>query len=226
MKQNATDLIFDPYGDLILVLCKTRPLSGCSADTKETTQDAHRRIENATKSNTEMPERVQEMEMRVSSRHLTLASRVFRVMFDGNFRERVSPGESQPKVIPLPEDDPEAMVILLGIIHGLTRRVPRRVEPSLLLKIAILIDKYELHEVSEILTDEWFSVNWNSRSYSSIHYSGWIYLCWVFQKRSEFSQTTRLAILKCNSHFEDDGLPFPSRLTCRFCFRRHIYYHV
>jgi len=240
----STDLIFDPYGDVLLVLSRTvvedtaesspepAPAQDAAdtestvADTTETTPEptsgqdvadtelvvADATAEHPTASNkVETPEvkKIEEFEVRVSSRHLALASKVFRVMFDGHFKERVDPGKEQPTRVPLPDDDPDAIMVLLNIIHGLNKRVQRSIEKPLFIAIAILVDKYELHEVVELCAEKWFEQLWAVRSFNPPHLTDWIFLCWVFGKATQFQQLSSTAIRKCGPKFEDNGLPFP-----------------
>jgi hypothetical protein len=57
--------------------------------------------------------------------------------------------------LPLPDDDPDAISILLDVIHGHTRKVPRKVDFELLIHISILVDKYQLQEVVEVFFNGW-----------------------------------------------------------------------
>ncbi|KAF2810660.1 uncharacterized protein BDZ99DRAFT_560968 [Mytilinidion resinicola] len=68
--------------------------------------------------------------MQVSSKHLSLASKVFDNMFQGQPRDNIISHDQEAVTIPLLHDNVESMQILLCIVHGLTRRVPRRVEKS------------------------------------------------------------------------------------------------
>ena len=160
----------------------------------------------------------EEFEAVVSSRHLALSSRVFRVMFCGAYLEKILPSDSPPKRVVLPDDDPDAFLVLLAIIHGRNRRVPRRVSKSQLIEIAILVDKYELHEVCELFTDMWFAdvygVHWDNPPLPT----EWIYLSYVFGKADEFKQATRLAILNCGPEFEDEGMPIPKEIASKLVY--------
>ena len=97
-----------------------------------------------------------EVEMQVSSKHLSLASKVFEAMFHSKSLEGISSNNRELVTIPLLDDDFHSLQILLNIVHGLTRRVPRQVKRRTLLQAVILIDKYEFHEVAEVFTDMWF----------------------------------------------------------------------
>lgn len=67
--------------------------------------------------------------MLVSSKHMMLASPVFRAMLrPDTFKEGQTLQAAGKLEVSLPDDDPVALVVLLNIIHGQTRKVPRRVE--------------------------------------------------------------------------------------------------
>ena len=81
---------------------------------------------------------------------MTLASSVFKAMLNGHFMEGRLLAEMGMVEVPLPDDDPTAFTILLDIIHGRGSRVPRKLNLTLLTDIAVLVDKYRLHEVVSI----------------------------------------------------------------------------
>ncbi|PGH10507.1 hypothetical protein AJ79_05435 [Helicocarpus griseus UAMH5409] len=78
-------------------------------------------------------------------------------MFSGAFQESHELMPNGQLEISLPDDDSDALMILLDIMHGLTRRVPRRVDCSTLLNVAILADKYGLHKSVELFADLWIN---------------------------------------------------------------------
>lgn len=85
--------------------------------------------------------------LRISSKVLSLASPVFVVLFsrkfDGGRSAMATPTSSEPHRIALPEDDPEAMVV---VCHALHFRPTRTDNGSLCLleKVAVICDKYDL----------------------------------------------------------------------------------
>lgn len=179
-------LSFDPAGDVLLVL---------------------------TKNNTSRPK--QKIEATVSSRHLTLASDVFRAMFNGNFRERISPGGGIKRVS-LPDDDADAMVILLNIIHGLSRKVPKTIGLRTFVAIAILVDKYQLLETIDVYADRWFPTLWASAEYQTpVGLAKWIFLSWLFKKSFQFEMLTCWAIYKVDKVDWDHGLPIPETICSK-----------
>lgn len=90
----------------------------------------------------------------VSSRHLCLASPVFRAMMEGPWLE--TPGtSSEPRRIMAVEWDPDALLIVLRVIHGQHRSVPRRVPIAQLREIALIVDYYKCHEAVEVFGSFW-----------------------------------------------------------------------
>lgn len=57
--------------------------------------------------------------------------------------------------VDLPDDDEALMVIVLNIIHGRNRLVPKEVGLELLTKLAVLVDKYQMVEAIEWCSDTW-----------------------------------------------------------------------
>ena len=161
--------------------------------------------------------------MRVSSKHLILASPYFRNMLQGDFKEGVDLDTTGAAKIPLVGDHPAALLILLNIIHGHTRRVPRDVDLRMLTWIAILVSKYEFHEVAEMFTDTWVEKLKGSMPISlTDDLRAAICIYWVFRKSSEFKRATQIALMDSNDRIEVDGLPIPSsvfgniRIQCSY----------
>ncbi|OAG44697.1 hypothetical protein AYO21_01187 [Fonsecaea monophora] len=215
---------YDSLGDVLLILNRriTPSALGHDAGTEPNKKDEHEgmRPEGLDRPSSEgsliespVPCGTQEIEAKVSSKHLSMASRVFRAMFDGKFQESVVPGCNQLSRVPLPEDDADAMMVLLGIIHGLNRSVPRTIDYALFFAIVVLIDKYELQEVTGVYTDLWFPSLWPHRDTSTPHIADWIYICWVLKRPPEYNELTRKAIFACHSRFDDNGLPLPPAIS-------------
>ncbi|KAK4097994.1 hypothetical protein N658DRAFT_432956, partial [Parathielavia hyrcaniae] len=85
----------------------------------------------------------------VSSKALSLASRVFAAMFGPNFNEgqRLRDGHSSgvPSAFSLPEDDPKAMDFVLSFLHYQYYRLTNMLSAEEIVNIAILSDKYDLN---------------------------------------------------------------------------------
>src|SRR5689334_541163 len=94
--------------------------------------------------------------MLVSSKHLSLASKVFKAMLLPNFREGSDLARNGKTVIPLPDDDVGSMSVIMSIIHAGCRKVPEKVTASQLSKLALVVDKYKLHNSITFHARKWF----------------------------------------------------------------------
>ncbi|KAL5321956.1 hypothetical protein ACEPPN_009921 [Leptodophora sp. 'Broadleaf-Isolate-01'] len=130
--------------------------------------------------------------MRASSRHLMLASSTFLSMIGPGYREGSVLQAQGSVVIPLGDDDPDALIILLNIIHGKTRMVPREVDLHTLAKIAALVDYYRMHETVELWSDLWIEkvglheVEDEHDEFSQPCILKRLFISWVFQKADAF----------------------------------------
>jgi hypothetical protein len=236
--------IFDPRGDLLLVLSKHSDLSDLpnNAETPKDPNDAvvgnENKLQEGTKdgdegegrSTTPTEDPVPEAEfgesdrddtikisMLVSSRHMMLASPVFRAMLDGNFKEGCDLSSNGKVQVPLPDDNPAAFVIVLDIIHGHNRRVPREIDLELLSEISILVDKYQMVEAVEFFAESWIEglksslPEYYSSEKQDVH--RWIGISWVFDRSSEFEMMTYITGRSTGAGLlddVDDRLPIPT----------------
>ena len=155
----------------------------------------------------------QQIRIRVSSKHLTLASRVFKRILQPGFREGDSLRSGRSTELPLPEDHPFPMSILLNIIHGRLREVPRIVDLCMLTEIAILVDKYELLGITGMFLDFWLpNLEATIPRVFDSNLRLWICISWVFEKSKIFKQVTRIAQLESQGPIEEKRLPIPESL--------------
>jgi len=78
----------------------------------------------------------------VCPRALARGSPVFKSMLFGGFSES-KPSEGE-WIVKLPEDDPEAFILLLHILHGQYHKVPGGLSEERLYEVTVLADKYDL----------------------------------------------------------------------------------
>lgn len=158
----------------------------------------------------------QEVRIRVSSKHLTLASRVFKSMLQPGFLEGDQLRSQNLAKLLLPGDNPAAMLVLSNLIHGKNRQVPLKVKFSMMTELAILVDKYELLEITEIFLDSWFR---NLETNKSLGFSKdllpWMCISWVFNKEDIFEHVTKLAQFECEGPTEMCGFPIPSSVLSK-----------
>lgn len=139
---------------------------------------------------------------KVSRNTLCMASSVFRAMLSGNFIE------AQKDEIELEDDDPDALLIILRIVHLRFSEVKRSFEhQSQLVNVAVVCDKYDLVAVCRPFVPGWVR-KWlraqNPIPNLSAH--GQIEMClwtWVFGYEEEFCYLVNFICL--TSSFDDDG---------------------
>ena len=152
---------------------------------------------------------VKDVSIRVSSGHLILASEVFKALLKGGFRESSELYAKGATEISLPDDSVDGLVVLMNIIHGKFRSLPKKMTPQLLIQIVLLVDKYNLHESVEPFTDRWMEQvrpkiptnNWPEGTMS------WISIALVLCLRDDFKHLTRLSLEKQVGTLPTNDLP-------------------
>lgn len=127
---------------------------------------------------------------RVSSKAMCLASSVWRAMLDPSGLWKEAQEESN---VNFPDDDPDALRIVLDIAHFHFHRIPDTLTYMQLLELAILCDKYDTARLVLL----WFQLHWKSpfSNYAQDHgKEGSLLIAWVFFDEVTFSNVAaRLA---------------------------------
>ena len=153
--------------------------------------------------------------------HLITASPVFKAMLSEEFKEGGTLRKFGSLEVPLLDDDPAALIILLNIIHGHSRKVPRRFDLPMLAKLAMLIDYYQLYEVVEVYSDFWMTclenmwVKFLTKMSKPRELLQSLCVCWVFKSPDGFAKVTKRISRKfegtiSESHTRD--LPIPDAI--------------
>lgn len=158
--------------------------------------------------------------MRVSSKHLTFASKVFRAMLQGSWSETSSSSSSRgsPRQITTSDWDAKALAIVLDTIHGRFRQVPKDINLFLLARIATIVDYYQCYESMEPISNSWLSRDSMQRegmhSYSEYSLLR-LYVAWVFENDIIFTAVARrvLSYSKGPSEFHLKDLPLGGVLS-------------
>lgn len=172
-------IIFDPIGDLMLVLgpptCQAR--------------------------------------LQVSSKVLSLSSPVFRTMlnFKSGFKEGKDLAErtasSPPMELFLGDDNPNALAIILRIIHVQTRWVPQSLGPERLYEIAIISDKYDMRDSLDYWLGKWAPEKFEG----TISMDKWLFIAFVCGRAVEFRALSRELMLECRADNNDNlTVPIPA----------------
>ncbi|KAJ8071767.1 hypothetical protein OCU04_002082 [Sclerotinia nivalis] len=218
-RKMAERVTIDPDGDLLLILnerkkCTKRNIAalavvpiddsgigmemGTDGEVPEVLETVEEDPYNADADKEKKQKELKEIHMLVSSKHMVLVSPVFKAMLQwSNFKDGYAMKAHGKVEVPLPDDDPEAMRILVDIVHCHHKDVPRKVKLSLLTHLAILVDKYRLHEAVQIYSDMWIS-HAKKKFPSTMAEDGtevclqWLCISWVFEKSRDFTAMTRI----------------------------------
>ncbi|RPB26221.1 hypothetical protein L211DRAFT_804964 [Terfezia boudieri ATCC MYA-4762] len=146
----------------------------------------------------------------VSSKVLSLSSPVFRTMlnFKSGFKEGKDLAErtasSPPMELFLGDDNPNALAIILRIIHVQTRWVPQSLGPERLYEIAIISDKYDMRDSLDYWLEKWAPEQFEG----TISVDKWLFIAFVCGRVAEFRALSRELMLECQAD-NDDNLIVP-----------------
>ncbi|KAM0268795.1 hypothetical protein ACHAPA_004723 [Fusarium lateritium] len=170
----------DPGGDTLLIL----PIKKSPATQSST--------EASTEPSTEHPA---EKQFLCSQKHLTFASRRASKIFASTFKEasKEEDGLYHWKF----EDvfDVEAFELVLKIIHGKTRDVPRAISLDLLAAVASIVDDLECHDTLAFFSQSWMANYEKLAPTYAKTLAQLILASFVFENASVFKTATKLAIL-------------------------------
>jgi hypothetical protein len=143
----------DPDADTLIIV----PASSSSAlpksdDTKNGTRK-QQPVNGSDAGNTEASSN--ELRLKVSSKHLSLASKHFADKFkwlEGDANIVQSDGRVHVK---LDGFDPNAITIVMNIIHGRGPRIPKTLDLETLAKVAVFVDSFKCYDAVEAYADRW-----------------------------------------------------------------------
>ncbi|KAF5971422.1 hypothetical protein FBULB1_9226 [Fusarium bulbicola] len=154
-----------------------------------------------------------EVHMRVSSRHLILASPMFRAMLEGPWKEGNSSSGTIRRVS-AEDSDAVALAIVLDGIHGRHHGIPTRIQLGLLARISSIVDYYQCREAMRFHYEAW--------AYSGPGYPApynttvlLLYVSWVFHDEKRFENQAYSVVCrgKGMSGFNTHELPVSGILT-------------
>jgi hypothetical protein len=104
--------------------------------------------------------------------------------------------------VPLPDDDPIAFGILMKILHAQNHLVPKTVDLPLLANLAILVDKYRLHNATGVWAETWVAkLRESNPQRLEENLVLWICIAWVFRQSTEFNTVISVAAKLPVDHF-------------------------
>jgi hypothetical protein len=96
--------------------------------------------------------------------------------------------------IPVLDADPEAMLILLNLIHGHASKVPRVITVEMIAKIGILVDYYECYDAVDVISELWIGHRKTMPGLYCRETALWICIGLCFRRKEEFQLATKIAI--------------------------------
>jgi hypothetical protein len=164
--------------------------------------------------------KVKEFRLRVSSVKLTSSSDYFRAMLEGSgFREGEELKTHGSVSIELsdPEDEPTAMMIILGILYENNVQVPSELDLPTLEKVAVLVDKYQWHVLVTPRAISWFDRLLNSKGLPDNFDETvltWLFIAWQFGIKDHFKALSKVAQQDASYSIDlrDESIRLPTRV--------------
>lgn len=105
----------------------------------------------------EVGQRASKQTFVVCSKALSRASKPFKTMLYGPYAESKPTSQTiNPEwTVTLPDDNPDALAVLLNIVHGIFEKVPATVDRGQLFRITVLTDKYDMTHILRPWTRQW-----------------------------------------------------------------------
>ncbi|KAF7918111.1 hypothetical protein BELL_0573g00070 [Botrytis elliptica] len=147
-------------------------------------------IEERSESNDDSWVELKQVRMLVSSKHMSVASPVFKAMLQASSQEGIELKKTGKVELSLRDEDSKAWNILLNIIHGRFRSVPLDINLPMFTQIALLCDKYQMHEVAYAFTPTW-KMSAGHDSVSGEDIPRWIFIAWTFNMTDVLEEITK-----------------------------------
>jgi hypothetical protein len=112
---------------------------------------------------------------------------------------------------------PQILLIVLNVIHGRQRQVPRRLLLNEMSAVAVTTDFFQCHEALEVMAGIWIEAL-KSTVPSSLgkDLKTWIMISSVFNRAHILKATTRIAMQWGTRPFDNDNLPIPKNIKGTF----------
>lgn len=157
--------------------------------------------------------------IRVSAKHLTPVSPVFKSFLFGGWKESSTFLETGSTELIVSGWDLEAFLVVMQMIHSQHKKIPRKVNLELFAKITIIADYYKCKDAIGFFSDVWLDdLNSNSDLQNRIACTFsrdlmlWLWISWMFRRAEQFKQSTAVAMKYSKAQITSLGLPLPARL--------------
>ncbi|PVH73882.1 hypothetical protein DL98DRAFT_594572 [Cadophora sp. DSE1049] len=128
---------------------------------------------------------------------LVLASPVWKNFLFPPWDDDPAPvGEVKEKQIDCTEDDGEALLVLLNIVHLNFNAVPSTLEYSTLLQVAVRVDQYDCIKIVRPWLESWMKHE-HGESLKP-NQEGWLFIAWVFEPENIFEKLAKHLVVNSN----------------------------
>ncbi|KAI0531973.1 hypothetical protein GGR58DRAFT_491877 [Xylaria digitata] len=161
------------------------------------------------------------VQLRVSSAHLRLGSLYFKKVLDGPFKESQLASDSL-RHVSAEGWDVEAFLIVMRIMHGQNRFVPKSLDLEMLANVAAIVDYYQCREMLEAFAELW-RLQMEKHPLPStigIDLIRLILVSGVFRWPDEFKAVTEIAQNQSTGTLDTLGLPIPESIIVAIDLQR------
>lgn len=168
------------------------------------------------------------LQIRASSKHLTLASPQFGRTLQNGFQEGTELRATGCLTFPVRDWEARPILILMLIIHHRARVVPRLPSLDRLVEVARLVDYYECHEPVEVFSRSWLSgLNFHLGDPSSLNEAEkWLFVSWVFNQSRSFLASSKYLESRSTSVIAFTRLPVPSAIQGESRHMASVSFHL
>ncbi|KAL2270751.1 hypothetical protein VTJ83DRAFT_122 [Remersonia thermophila] len=153
------------------------------------------------------------LRLKVSSKHLALASRVFKtkLQFANLGAARQSDGRVHLRLAP--GFDPTAVSIVMNALHARGSKVPKTLDLETLTNVAVFVDRFQLVDAIDVYAERWISRLEDSVPTAYTHdLIQWIYVSHVFRHADIFKAVTKAAAAQSSGPIPTLGLPIRDKI--------------
>ncbi|KAI9371072.1 hypothetical protein BJX61DRAFT_544041 [Aspergillus egyptiacus] len=158
------------------------------------------------------PEPQADVTYRVSSKHLKIASPVFKNMLSPEWKEGKKLQESGQVTIKAFSWDSDALLLFLSVLHCKAHEIDYQPDLELLAQLAVIGDYYQCRKLVSFHADAWVS---RLPVTSPVHVREmmlWIWVAFWFGRAALFENYTAMVIRESEDPVTSLGLPFPSKV--------------
>lgn len=163
--------------------------------------------------------------IKVSAKHLTLSSPVFKSLLLGGWKESNTFLDTGSTELAVSGWDLEAFLVVMRMIHSQHKKIPRRVSLELFAKITVIADYYKCNDAIGFFSDVWLDdleSNADLQNTLACTFSRdqmlWMWISWLFRRKEKFRQSTAVAVKYSKIQISSLGLPLPVKLIGKWGF--------